>query len=487
MSTFLSWLSLWAQLQTIVTFSYSETTTGKTSIHGYFETQFTGYMVNILNFLRKQVVASMNNIVNEIMEAGENALTFLNNDYEEAKKLLSKEQIAILESYLSRDKIQPITQPQLSEPRPLWVLDITKNNGKYVINYENLNKKQILPLKIKPVMDFGEKNRKIVIRTLDRLTNTTNSIISATRGSILSERYGKGKQVLNDLKDLGSYLFDLMIPKPLAEEMKTRDQYILLETNDVEMPWELMHDGTNFLCLKNHIGRTYVSEVPVESGWKSYQDEPTPKPRTNEKRKIAIIIDPNENLPATKVEKEMANKLDSLGDISVFEGSEFNTFRAQQVFGHEPFDIIHYAGHAKFEASAPQKSALMLSDGEITASELARIVSKNNYKPSIMFMNACTSAREGKLADEYEYLGYESAGFASMMLNNGIRSYLGTLWNVFDTSASTFSNEFYKRVLENQTIGSALTDARRLAYTESQGADLTWASFILYGNPTIKI
>jgi len=159
-STFLSWLSLWAQLQTIVTFSYSETTTGKTSIHGYFETQFTGYMVTILNFLRKQVVASMNNIVNEIMEAGENALTFLNNDYEEAKKLLSKEQIAILESYLSRDKIQPITQPQLSEPRPLWVLDITKNNGKYVINYENLNKKQILPLKIKPVMDFGEKIEK---------------------------------------------------------------------------------------------------------------------------------------------------------------------------------------------------------------------------------------------------------------------------------------------------------------------------------------
>jgi len=60
------------------------------------------------------------------------------------------------------------------------------------------------------------------------------------------------------------------------------------------------------------------------------------------------------------------------------------------------------------------------------------------------------------------------------------------LWPIYDRPAAAFAIHFYNRVLEGHMIGEALRLARveiRRQHPES----ITWAAFVLYGDPTIRL
>ena len=121
----------------------------------------------------------------------------------------------------------------------------------------------------------------------------------------------------------------------------------------------------------------------------------------------------------------------------------------------------------------------------MTAGEIKRIIDKSVSKPKLIFVNACTSAREsGEM--EVEYQGHKISGLASLFLKAGALGYVGTTWTTFDRPAQFLASEFYDGILSGEAVGVALTEARRKTF-EAHPNDLSWASFVLYGDPSARI
>jgi CHAT domain-containing protein len=60
-------------------------------------------------------------------------------------------------------------------------------------------------------------------------------------------------------------------------------------------------------------------------------------------------------------------------------------------------------------------------------------------------------------------------------------AFIGSLWEVVDTLASTYAQEFYRAALAGHTLGESARQARD-AIRDNPG-DPTWLAYTLYGDP----
>ena len=71
----------------------------------------------------------------------------------------------------------------------------------------------------------------------------------------------------------------------------------------------------------------------------------------------------------------------------------------------------------------------------------------------LVFLNACRTDGQAPLYTTVE-------GWASSFLRAGAGAFIGSLWEVVDTSASTYAQEFYRAALAGDTIGESARQAR---------------------------
>jgi hypothetical protein len=147
------------------------------------------------------------------------------------------------------------------------------------------------------------------------------------------------------------------------------------------------------------------------------------------------------------------------------------------------FDLIHFAGHADFLAGDPRQSGWHLSDGKLTAGDVADLAG-GRPMPLVIFSNSCESGRTGAWTDE-EARGEarRAYGLAGAFLYAGVRHYLGTQWEVIDGHSATFATAFYQNLASGQAIGAAVRHAREAVIQAGGEGALAWASYVLYGDP----
>ena len=63
---------------------------------------------------------------------------------------------------------------------------------------------------------------------------------------------------------------------------------------------------------------------------------------------------------------------------------------------------------------------------------------------------------------------------------------IGSLWPINDQRAARFAIEFYNLVLDGHMIGEAMRRARVRIKSDSPN-EITWAAFVLYGDPTYRL
>src|SRR5687767_5502340 len=64
---------------------------------------------------------------------------------------------------------------------------------------------------------------------------------------------GPAPEITAGLKRFGQILFDLLIPSQTKNKLAATSATVLtlhLEDNLVQLPWELLHDGRDFLCRR---------------------------------------------------------------------------------------------------------------------------------------------------------------------------------------------------------------------------------------------
>lgn len=271
-------------------------------------------------------------------------------------------------------------------------------------------------------------------------------------------------------------VFNLCLPPKIQDQLRELQSAIQIITNCAEIPWELIHDGKEFLCMRLSVGRVLAMQPDAAK----HEHLPGPQLR------FLIVADPTDDLPATReeaaaIEKMLAGRASVktlIGKEQVTENALIDLLTQRDA----TFDVIHYAGHADFNAQHPGESKLLVGDGAVYTEH---IESSLKYCP-LVFLNACEGGRDQSGEFRGGYLGSFTEGLAAAFLRGGACGCIGPIWPVPDSRARDFALDFYERVLRDFSIGEALRDARQQSYARSV-ADKVWAAYTLHGDPTVRL
>lgn len=129
--------------------------------------------------------------------------------------------------------------------------------------------------------------------------------------------------------------------------------------------------------------------------------------------------------------------------------------------------------------------AIALEDYDMTPDTFIAFRSEGNDSAHpFYFFNACDLGQSDK---ELTYV----AGWAPDLMRSGAAGYLGALYEVGDTSASSFAAHFYDGLKANLasntpwTMADLVTQARQQTYAESN--DPTALAYVLYAKPFMKL
>lgn len=285
-------------------------------------------------------------------------------------------------------------------------------------------------------------------------------------------------------KEFGGKLFDTIFAGEVRRcfeqsRMLANDRgsglRLRLRLNDapelVDLPWEFLFDSreNRFLGLS--------SQTPIVR----YLDLPRPsRPLAVQLplRLLAVTSSPND-FDALDIEREwqQLNKalidLESRG-ILVVERLEHATLRdLSRALRRSEIHILHFMGHGEFDASANQGVLIFEDEGgrgaHVDGQRLGTLL-RDSQTLRLVTLIAGEGARASR-SDPF-------AGIAQSLVQQGIPSVVGMQFEITDSAALAFTQEFYSALALGDSTEQALSEARKAIYAE--GNDTEWATPVLY-------
>jgi class 3 adenylate cyclase/CHAT domain-containing protein len=286
------------------------------------------------------------------------------------------------------------------------------------------------------------------------------------------ESHKVSRELLDELVQTGKSLYAALIPDLISKGMTEAPGNCLLISIDealVGIPWEVLYNGSCFLCHTFGIGRSVTTKQTVSGSCRALV---TPL-------KMLLLCDPQGNLPAAARERQeiLTVTKDSQDHLSVT-SKEAPVGRSYISGRIHSFDIVHYAGHAEETGNG----GWLLHDGALTADTISTL-SADRPMPALVFSNACHSGKwqTGQAAQTQRIFS-----LANAFLLRGVQHFIGTLWDIPDEPGRHFAAAFYTHLVQGKTIGESMLHARH-AMIETFGEDtIFWGSYLLYGDPTTR-
>ena len=365
------------------------------------------------------------------------------------------------------------------------------------------------------------------LSSLDRSTTVVERYNQITRarlqrvlkeiGEIGGDIDAQPTRTLQRLAQCGSLLGDDVlfgISEHLGDVKPTEDRAVHLvlqmPRSLMRYPWELLRDRHGWLVDRFAIGRQVIAEAGRSPRWSS---------NTRQGPLRLLVVAPS--VPGNAGELAGAGSLEGLHVAECFgrllerlpgviDPSNYkkrvdqpvtvDDFRA--LLRSRKYDIVHFAGHGRYDSVNPDRSCWMFTDGPFYAFELQQTLANAEVRPWLIYGSACEGAQDGGSPQSYHDGVY---GMATAALSQGVAAYVGPLWKISDTDAKNMAAAFYEALLIRRTsLGEALALARRsvregepdldelvtrttgIVSTEETGTPRSagWAGMVLYGDPT---
>jgi tetratricopeptide (TPR) repeat protein len=285
---------------------------------------------------------------------------------------------------------------------------------------------------------------------------------------------GGGGPAARPLERVGGLVFSHLLTEPARARLREAgpaDLYLRLDERLVHVPWELCHDGRDFLATKFRIGRQVITSLPLP--------HPRPVREAGATLRVLIVADPTETLPQAAEEADrLCGLLDALPAVDVTLIGGKSVRRVPLLAALQEHDVVHFAGHSHHDAAVPARSGWHLAEGVLTAGEIAKL----RPSPCLVFSNSCEAGTSPAWESGYRYEGH-AFGIGSAFLLAGAHNYVGTFWVVHDEESVLFATSCYRALASGMSLGAALLEARHAVIAERGSQGLTWASYLLYGNP----
>ena len=301
-----------------------------------------------------------------------------------------------------------------------------------------------------------------------------------------------------DLQTLGDMLLTLIFPQKVYSQLQTQDLYLEIGTDEdlLNLPWELMFDGTDFLCLKNFVGRfvnlstprvlsaarpANVYGVDVEKLNVLVISVPKPPPRKEKGGGTTEYAELEGARAETEAIQETLLKFPQVDAVVLADATLDDVWKQLK---SKQFHIIHFNGHASSNPNDAKSSGIVLQDRLLTTGLLTNVFGKN---PAVFcFLNACETTKMPADVRGAWKRQHKLYALASALLETGAYL-LGSSWKVEDQTAANFAKDFYDCFLQGNSLGYAVREARRAVRDPNDPNNLGWASYTLYGDPRLYI
>ena len=321
-----------------------------------------------------------------------------------------------------------------------------------------------------------------------------SKVITHDRGSYVENLYKQIEEewikcndrteFMAELRALGGELLDSLIPERLQRVLwENRDaiESIMVISTEPFIPWELLHlkdpDQRHLPTETRFLGQMGLVRWLHDAGW-----PPDTLAIRNGRAYYAIPqYRKPDRLPETLVEREFLEREFNAAAVD----ARSNAVR--DLIENGDFDLLHFAGHGEAAHDNVSDSRLMLEG----------TVKKRQYAPTFLSARVVQHFGNMKTADnrpmivlnacEVGRLGYgltDVAGFAQAFLQRGAGVFVGPLWSVGDSPASTFVIVLYKELVRGKNMAQASIKAREAARATG---DATWLAYAVYGHPHLRI
>ena len=296
---------------------------------------------------------------------------------------------------------------------------------------------------------------------------------------------------------LGEQLFNIVIngqardlfqrATAVARDRRMRRLPLEIIVEDYEIagwPWEYLYDGAAgcFISQEYHpISRSIFTLEP-----------PHPCQEIEGKIKIFILLGVPPDDPHTSPEEEIkavyevfSTQLDKNSfEIRIFSPSDYK--RLQMELQNNPYDIVHFFGHAGFDHDTGSGYLSFARPGmrpfRFLARDFARLLEECSGT-RLVFLNACKTA-EGTPSE-----GPGRSSVAGALLSKGIPAVIGAQFSLPDQSAHFLAAMTYNSLLGGRPLDEAIKSGRSAMCLDDERTNFfDWGIPVLYSiEPSVKL
>ena len=284
-----------------------------------------------------------------------------------------------------------------------------------------------------------------------------------------------------NLEKFGEELTKLVLHESVATSLKEMQDFHLVVVNDApssRIPWETLCIDGWFPAATHGLSRRYAAENLSIAKWLEQR-------RVGDTLDVLLVVNPTQDLHGAEREAERIKQifpLHSSVHLHEIRGEQATRAALLEEFKSGKYDVIHYAGHAYFDAEDRSRSGIICHNRQIlSGAHLAGIAKL----PALLFFNACESARVRRGTKKKDSSlsikerSNRNVGLAEAFMRGGAANYVGTYWPVGDDSAAAFAETFYKDLVLGKSIGKALQNGR---HAVQRLKSIDWADYIHYGS-----
>ncbi|MBD2065985.1 tetratricopeptide repeat protein [Leptolyngbya sp. FACHB-671] len=268
------------------------------------------------------------------------------------------------------------------------------------------------------------------------------------------------------LTSLGQYLFQHLLPRELQTDFRSlipRERtftLLILADQDASLPWELLHDGQQFLSDRFIIGRwfwelndTRPHEFPVGAiNVAHYADVEQPE-------LWAALLEPPGASPPLPLPEGVLSNLDST----------------------EAMRGLHLIRYSQSSDATNRRNAPVTLDDTNNAQDIERQMrpAKLNLRRNRPLVSL------GYVRRSLPELTTLEQTWASAFICAGCSAFTGSLWAVDPAVEAAFISGFYNRLWTGDSLGEAFHASRQLARAVAPDS-LDWLAYVLFGDPMAR-
>ncbi len=313
------------------------------------------------------------------------------------------------------------------------------------------------------VFSSGPLVYREVAVTEEELTQRVGRVLRVMR----SRRLSNPERLMEHLDALGEWLW-----APVAEQLAGARTVIVAPAGPLRyLPFQLLRHGGEYLVQEHDV--VNVTNVG------SLKRRPGEELRFTGEGLLAFA-NPDGTLPAADAEVDALAALFPAARTAHRGGAT----RAALDSLAPGSSVVHLATHGVLDASAPERSYIVLAGGELGYLDIPGLYTALEGT-ALVVLSACeTAVPLAPEGDAVQGGGLEIAGLANQFRRAGVPRLLASLWQVSDESTQALMVGFYEGLGQGRTPAEALSAAQRgLLGREETAHPFHWAPFVLIGTP----